>query len=73
MNAELSINAQRITISLEASQMWPVIHLLSEAKAVVSRESLHRIIPKNLRVVLPLHKPEIKPSVPAVYVTILSR
>lgn len=34
MNAELSINARRITVSLETSHMWPMTHLLWEAKAV---------------------------------------
>lgn len=46
MNVELSINYQRITIFLEASQIWLVTHLLSEAKAAVSKESLLRIILK---------------------------
>lgn len=46
MNATLSINYQRITILLEASQIWLVTHLLSEAKAAVSKEFLLRIILK---------------------------
>lgn len=64
MNTDLSINAQRITVFLEVSQTWPVTHLLLKAKAIVSRESLDRIIPKNIRIVVPLLKLEFKPTVP---------
>lgn len=58
MNAKVSINTQRMTISLEASHMWPMIHLLWEAKAVVNRRSLDRIMPPDLRVAFPGSNPE---------------
>lgn len=58
MNAKLSIHAQRVTISLEASHTWPMIQLLWEAKAVVSRESLDRIMTPDLRVAFLLSNPE---------------
>lgn len=58
MKTELSINAQRITSSLEASLTQPMTGFLWEAKVVLSRESHDRIRPKHLRVAFSLPNPE---------------
>ena len=58
MNADLSINAQSLTVSSVASHTWLVIHLLWETQAVMNRESLNKLIPRNLKVVFSLSKSE---------------